>query len=101
MKRSVLAAVRHSGRHGWPLGPNTAMRSFVLGCLVFVQTAAGQASIVKVSGDVRNALTLTASDLAAMPRTTITAAAHDQTGRYEGVSIRDLLSRAGVLVIPL
>jgi hypothetical protein len=31
-----------------------------------------------------------------MPRTTSTAAAHDQTGTSEGVSIRELLSRAGL-----
>jgi DMSO/TMAO reductase YedYZ molybdopterin-dependent catalytic subunit len=55
-----------------------------------------QTSTVRVGGDVSHPLTLTARDLATMPRATIKAASHDQDGSYEGVTIREILTRAGV-----
>lgn len=73
------------------------MRRFILFAVLLLSGLVGaQAPVVEVTGAVPHALTLTASDLAAMPRTTVTASAHDQTGTYEGVTVRELLTRAGV-----
>jgi DMSO/TMAO reductase YedYZ molybdopterin-dependent catalytic subunit len=58
---------------------------------------AQQAAVVKVAGEVLTPLTLTASDLAAMPRTT--AGAKDKQGvmhSFSGVAIADILNKAGV-----
>lgn len=51
---------------------------------------------VRISGDVAAPVTLTAADLSRMPRVTLAATSHGQTGTYEGVSMRDILTRAGV-----
>jgi hypothetical protein len=51
---------------------------------------------VKILGDVPKPVTLTTTELAAMPRTKVTASAHNQSGVYEGVAVRELLTRAGV-----
>ena len=50
--------------------------------------------VVQVEG--KPALTVTASDLAAMPRHTVTANQHGKQIQYEGVYIRDVLAKAGV-----
>ncbi|HUB60562.1 MAG TPA: molybdopterin-dependent oxidoreductase [Puia sp.] len=58
---------------------------------------AQQPATVKVTGEVLTPLTLTASDLAAMPRTT--ASAKDKHGimhSFSGVAIADILNKAGV-----
>jgi hypothetical protein len=55
-----------------------------------------QEAVVRINGAVPRALSLTEKDLAAMPRTVVKASAHDQEGSYEGVAIRELLTRAGV-----
>jgi DMSO/TMAO reductase YedYZ molybdopterin-dependent catalytic subunit len=58
---------------------------------------AQQAAGVKVVGEVLTPLTLTASDLEAMPRTT--ASAKDKQGvmhSFSGVAIADILNKAGV-----
>ena len=58
---------------------------------------AQQTAAVKVVGEVITPLTLTAADLAAMPRTE--ASAKDKQGvmhRFSGVSIADILNKAGV-----
>ena len=52
------------------------------------------ASVTIMGGS--QSLTITASDLAAMPRTSVTATAHNATGAWDGVSMRELLTRAGV-----
>ncbi|HEV9036563.1 MAG TPA: hypothetical protein VGQ51_08085, partial [Puia sp.] len=54
-------------------------------------------SFVKVTGEVRTPLTLAAADIAAMPRTTVSAkdkqgAAHS----YTGVALSDIFKKAGV-----
>ena len=72
------------------------MLSFCLACLVWASSATLQTPTVKVFGDVPKPLTLTAAELLAMPRTKLTAAAHEQTGVFEGVTVRELLTRAGV-----
>lgn len=58
---------------------------------------AQQAAVVKVMGEVLTPLTLTASDLASMPRTT--ASSKDKQGgmhSYSGVAIAEILNKAGV-----
>jgi hypothetical protein len=60
--------------------------------LVWAQTAA-----IAVSGDVASPLSLTGDDLAKMPRETVTIPDADGTKvAYEGVSLREILKRAGV-----
>jgi DMSO/TMAO reductase YedYZ molybdopterin-dependent catalytic subunit len=55
-----------------------------------------QIASVKIFGAVPSPVTLTVKDLASLPRTKIQATAHEQTNVFEGVTIRDLLTRAGV-----
>jgi len=60
-------------------------------------TAAAQTSIVKVTGEVVTPLTLTAADLASMPRTT--ASAKDKQGvlhTFSGVALSEIFNKAGV-----
>jgi len=55
------------------------------------------AAVVKVTGEVTKPLTLSAADLAAMPRTT--AMARDKQGAghlFSGVALRDIFKEAGV-----
>lgn len=72
------------------------MLSMIVACLVWASSIQAQAPTVRIFGDVPKPLTLTATELAAMPRTKITASAHNETGVYEGVTLRELLTRAGV-----
>jgi DMSO/TMAO reductase YedYZ molybdopterin-dependent catalytic subunit len=43
-----------------------------------------------------NHVSFTVAELSKMPRTKLRASAHDETGEYEGVAVRELLTRAGV-----
>jgi DMSO/TMAO reductase YedYZ molybdopterin-dependent catalytic subunit len=65
-----------------------------------MQTPAAQATgvMLSVTGEVTTELHLTAADLKALPRTTVTAMdAHEkQTHTFEGVTLAELLTRAGV-----
>ncbi len=65
--------------------------------LVFLTFASAiYAQQLKVIGDVPTPLTLTADDLAKMPRDTVTIPEQDGTKvPYEGVQLRELLKRAG------
>ena len=54
-----------------------------------------QSAVVTIKGGPQT-LTLTVADLAAMPRTTVTASAHHVSGNWDGVAVRELLTRAGV-----
>jgi DMSO/TMAO reductase YedYZ molybdopterin-dependent catalytic subunit len=69
------------------------MFAYLLAILLVQTPAAGS---IKVSGDVGRAITLSAADLAAMPQRSVTASAHDQSGTYTGVPLRDILTKAGV-----
>jgi DMSO/TMAO reductase YedYZ molybdopterin-dependent catalytic subunit len=53
---------------------------------------------LRVIGDVATPLTLTAADLKALPRTTVTATDEGRTVTYEGVLVGEILKRAGVSV---
>lgn len=68
----------------------------ILAAFVFSMFVAVQAPTVAITGAVPHPLTVTAQDLLSMPRVTVKASAHDQTGTYQGVSVRELLTRAGV-----
>ncbi len=64
-------------------------------------TPGGQPAVVKVTGEVLTPLTLTAADLAAMPRTT--ASAKDKQGvmhSYSGIALSEIFSKAGVTTGP-
>jgi DMSO/TMAO reductase YedYZ molybdopterin-dependent catalytic subunit len=63
--------------------------------VLVVPAIRAQAPTLRIGGDVPHPLTLTASEFSALPRTTVKPAA-DQPGSYEGVTIRELLTRAGV-----
>ena len=63
--------------------------------LALPATTSAQPGVVKIAGTPKP-LTLSTADVAEMPRTSITATAHRVTGTFEGVSVRDLLTRAGV-----
>ena len=71
----------------------TAATAFILLSLATV----AQQSTVSVGGEVTTPLTLTAADLAAMPRTTATA--KDKQGvahTFDGVALSDIFKKAGV-----
>ena len=65
--------------------------------IVLCQTAPQESTAgLAITGDVATPLQLTAGDLAKMPRQTVTV--QDESGaaiQYEGVLLRDVLSRAG------
>ena len=69
--------------------------------LIFTLQAAGPAVrvpaevVLRVSGAVSQPLALSLQDLAAMPRTKVTAQEHDATATYEGVSLTEILQKAG------
>ncbi len=68
-----------------------------IGALVSLHGAAlGGGGVLRIGGAVPQPFTVTSSDLASMPRTTVTASAHHVTGTWDGVTVRELLSRAGV-----
>ncbi len=58
------------------------------------QPAATQATL-QVTGSVSSPITLTPSDLKAMPRTTVTLKADGRDVKYEGVLVGAILARAG------
>lgn len=49
-----------------------------------------------VTGDVKQPLTISPSDLKSMPRTTVTVSEEGRDIKYEGVLVADILRRAGV-----
>ena len=53
--------------------------------------------VVKVEGEVATPLGLTATELAQLPRQSVTAKAHDgKESRYEGVALIEILKKAGL-----
>jgi DMSO/TMAO reductase YedYZ molybdopterin-dependent catalytic subunit len=64
--------------------------------LVACTVASAQDGSVRITGAVARPLTLTRDEIAGLPHQTVTASAHDQSGRFEGVALVDLLKRAGV-----
>jgi DMSO/TMAO reductase YedYZ molybdopterin-dependent catalytic subunit len=66
-------------------------------CCLLISSIRAQTSTIKVVGEVVTPLTLTASDLSAMPRTT--ANAKDRQGvihTFSGVALSEIFNKAGV-----
>jgi hypothetical protein len=75
--------------------PRIAVLSALCAALVWAQAPAP--AQIAVSGDIASPLTLTADDLAKMPRETVTIPDSDGTKvAYEGVALREILKRAGL-----
>lgn len=72
------------------------MLSVSVAVLVWLSSAGAQGATLKISGAVERSFTLTASELSSLPRTSVTATAHGVTGTYEGVTVCELLTRAGI-----
>jgi hypothetical protein len=88
-------------RDGWRPYDLTPKRLVGACVLVLTTTAAAvarqQSATIHVGGAlIPRPLTFSASDLAAMPRHSVTASAHHLSGAWEGVELRELLTRAGV-----
>lgn len=64
--------------------------------LAIAQSPDTAAATLSVGGDVSNPLTLTAGDLAKLPRRSVTFEEHDGSkATYEGVTLTDILKKAG------
>jgi DMSO/TMAO reductase YedYZ molybdopterin-dependent catalytic subunit len=76
----------------------SAVRNLLLGFSVFMASAAiaQQAPSISVTGAVKQPLTLTASDLASMPRAKAVTDNNGIQTTYEGVWFSDVLKKAGV-----
>ena len=72
-------------------------RSLAMGFLAtsFLHAQDAQSSI-QVAGDIKQPLTLTADDLAKMPRATVRTMNNGMETVYEGVWLHEVLKRAGV-----
>jgi DMSO/TMAO reductase YedYZ molybdopterin-dependent catalytic subunit len=77
------------------------IRACVCAAVLLVQTAAPAHqpatadATLQITGSVASPLTLTARDLKAMPRTTVTIKADGRDVKYEGVLVGAILARAG------
>jgi DMSO/TMAO reductase YedYZ molybdopterin-dependent catalytic subunit len=75
--------------------------ALALGPTAFAETSAAQAPVsaatqttLAVGGDVPHPLSVTAADIKAMPRTTVTVSEEGRDVKYEGVLVGELLKRA-------
>jgi len=72
-------------------------RSLVLGLLAAGFLGAQDApATIQVTGAIKTALTLSAEDLAKMPRATVRTSSNGMETVYEGVWLHEVLKRAGV-----
>ena len=72
-------------------------RTLVFGFLIAGLLAAQDApQTVQVTGDVKEALNLSADDLSKMPRATVRTSSNGMETVYEGVWLHDVLKKAGV-----
>jgi DMSO/TMAO reductase YedYZ molybdopterin-dependent catalytic subunit len=55
-----------------------------------------QDGMLRVTGAVPHPLTLSRDAITGLPHQSVTASSHDQSGRYDGVPVIELLRRAGV-----
>ncbi|HMD37498.1 MAG TPA: hypothetical protein VKH42_21130 [Vicinamibacterales bacterium] len=67
---------------------------FLAAALALTTAVDAQTRAVRISGPKQ--VSVTAADLAAMPRTKAIATAQGKTDTYEGVLVRELLTKAGV-----
>jgi hypothetical protein len=68
--------------------------ALILTLITSTAIVAGQSASVRIAGP--RVLTLSAADVAALPRVTVKVSVQNQEVTYEGVAIRELLTRAGV-----
>ena len=75
----------------------TALRWVVTaaGALMLGAAPLAQEAMLSVAGDVSKPLTITAAELKAMPRTTVSVADQGRDVKYTGVLIGEILARAG------
>jgi DMSO/TMAO reductase YedYZ molybdopterin-dependent catalytic subunit len=73
----------------------TASLIFFSGLAPIPPQTGAPAAVLEVSGSVASPLKLTAQDLKAMPRTTVTIKADGADVKYEGVLVGAILARAG------
>jgi DMSO/TMAO reductase YedYZ molybdopterin-dependent catalytic subunit len=88
--------------------PMIALRLICALCMLFPAVAfsttpvaaqvAATAVTLSIAGDVTTPITLTPTELKAMPRSTVKVEADGQTTTYEGVLVGELLKRAGAPV---
>jgi DMSO/TMAO reductase YedYZ molybdopterin-dependent catalytic subunit len=71
-------------------------RRLIFALLLASCVHAQDTSVVQVTGDVKQALTLSADDLAKMPRATARTTNNGIETVYEGVWLHDVLKKAGV-----
>jgi DMSO/TMAO reductase YedYZ molybdopterin-dependent catalytic subunit len=72
-------------------------RSLVLGLVIAaVVSAQDAAPTVQITGAVKQPLTLSADDLAKMPRATVKTSSNGMETVYEGVWLHEVLKKAGV-----
>jgi DMSO/TMAO reductase YedYZ molybdopterin-dependent catalytic subunit len=71
-------------------------RLLFAGLLTAMLAPAQDAPSLQVTGAVKQALTLSADDLAKMPRATVRATSHGTETVYEGVWLHEILKKAGV-----
>src|SRR5262245_45236275 len=77
--------------------PMEVLKPLVVALLLLGSTASAQTGAVRIGGaGAVHPLMLTSADVATMPRTKVTASAHNVESTFEGVTIRELLTRAGV-----
>jgi len=91
---SLLLAVAASVSSG-RMGSSHTVFAAEFAAPVTAQEAAAVPAVLKVEGAVPNPLSLTAEDLAKMPRTTASLTADGTTSTYEGVLLYDILAKAG------
>ena len=71
-------------------------RRLILGMLAVCALRAQDADVVQITGEVKQALTLSAADLAKMPRATVRTTSNGMETVYEGVWLHQVLKKAGV-----
>jgi DMSO/TMAO reductase YedYZ molybdopterin-dependent catalytic subunit len=71
-------------------------RSLIPGILAAFTLLAQDVPVIQVTGEVKQALTLSAADLAKMPRATVRTTSNGMETVYEGVWLHDVLKQAGV-----
>ena len=80
----------------------TILAVAVLAAPLYAQTAkpvgGPKTNTLAVGGDVPTPLTITPAELKTYPRTTVKVTEDDRTSTYEGVSLGDILNRAGAPV---
>ena len=68
----------------------------IAGILAAGLVSAQDAQTIQIAGDVKQPLTLSADDLAKMPRATVKTMSNGMENVYEGVWLHEVLKRAGV-----